>query len=869
MIEGREHAMPSAESAESAAHHIGTSGNSREGRGAFLYEGWVIANHILVSFHVAFISSVLALPAADIYKTEVLRFIFVSPETLISALFLYISFHTGVALHEIGHFLTAARLSALNKAALAEVEPILKRPFLGRLGYYFKIFLLAPFGKATGIKREGLNYYPDAPYNLAVAAAGPRMSRNVASIALPIAIVLLAIGLTGGVTLAIYIGRLILGIGVVALLDFLLADPGKYREFRERERLAREKAATVEKISGWYGKAPEVMRRMLGGRIQEIHHPRLGTVTAPWQFRNCGMGGRHTEVEYPESNISMQEAMFLILGATDYQEAQEMTVRLQTRLKEIIEKEEGCRVMGIGLEGGLAPYIEKGDFPLPEVRLWSMMKRTIEECGYQPGVEVAIALDPAMSELEIAYREEFNKPDAVGMYLFWRDKAKTVMDRDGILDLYEKAIKDYEIPILSIEDGFSENDDEGWKKQLDSMGDHIFVIGDDLVTTNDRTIEVSAAKGLINTALIKANQIGTLYETLLAMLVALGKNLELVISHRSKSPNDDMEAHIALAANALGMKAGGGANTERLVKYQAVAELMAKGEKETELQALHQGQEARVQQVYSYEESTNAGVPTVGSTVEFFLPGAGVVLRFRGATPLGTSAGSGEAIHLVDSVIEESEHREVVGRYGDFFKEVEPKVFAFRKDVPESRIREKNDGALTALYTRAQRYRGKGCLNAVGNVFDPIGPAFSGKNAAALTLKDIDRLLLRLEVEVARRRGKLTNGASPEDFVQVMQRKQNLGMNAVLSVSLAMARGVAHVQGRPLYELLREEMIAIIGRLAEQHGVAVPGERFDDFVTALREVTRKLDEKGESLCETLRQLTGIYEIPETAAVDVS
>jgi enolase len=219
-------------------------------------------------------------------------------------------------------------------------------------------------------------------------------------------------------------------------------------------------------------------------------------------------------------------------------------------------------------------------------------------------------------------------------------------------------------------------------------------------------------------------------------------------------------------------------------------------------------------------------------------------------------------------VIEEAEHGEIVGRHGDFFKEVEPRVFAFRKEVHEARIRERNDGALTALYTQTQRYRGKGCLNAVGNVFDPIGPAFSGKNAATLTLKDIDRLLLGLEVEIARRRGKLTNGSSPEDFVQVMQRKQNLGMNAILSVSLAMARGVAHVQGRPLYELLREEMIAIIGRLAEQYGVTVPGEQFSDFVTALREVTRKLDEKGESLYETLRQLTGIYEIPETAAVDV-
>ena len=119
--------------------------------------------------------------------------------------------------------------------------------------------------------------------------------------------------------------------------------------------------------------------------MQEAIHPRLGTVRAPWQFRNCGMGGRHTEKEYPESNISMQEAMFLILGAVDSQEAQEMTVRLQNRLKEILEKADGCRVMGIGLEGGLAPYVDRGEYELPELRLWAMMKQTIEECGFRPG----------------------------------------------------------------------------------------------------------------------------------------------------------------------------------------------------------------------------------------------------------------------------------------------------------------------------------------------------------------------------------------------------------------------------------------------------------------------------------------------------
>jgi enolase len=300
--------------------------------------------------------------------------------------------------------------------------------------------------------------------------------------------------------------------------------------------------------------------------------------------------------------------MFLILGARDYQEAQEMTVRLQNRLKEIIEKAEGCRVMGIGLEGGIAPYIERANYPMPEVRLWAMMKQTIEECGYRPGIDVAIALDPAMSELEIAYRKHHNVPDAVGMYLFWRDKALAVLDRDGVLDLYVKAIQEYDIPILSIEDGFSENDFEGWMKLLEELGDRVFVIGDDLVTTNDATIELAASKGLINTSLIKANQIGSLYETILAMLVALGKGQELVVSHRSKSPNDDMEAQIALAVNSLGLKCGGGANTERLVKYGAVNEFMQRGVSEHGGSGIRPEQNPVVETITAFEEPTNAGV---------------------------------------------------------------------------------------------------------------------------------------------------------------------------------------------------------------------------------------------------------------------
>ncbi|MBN1434669.1 hypothetical protein JW921_07910, partial [Candidatus Fermentibacterales bacterium] len=235
---------------------------------SLLHEGWVIANHILVSFHVAFISSVLALPAVAVLKGEVLRFVFFSAETLVSALFMLVSFHVGIAVHEMGHMLTGARLDALREDVLAEVDRCRSGSLPRRVGFYLRVFLLAPYGKAPGIRKEGLNYYPDAPYNLAVAAAGPRASRNVATLFLPPAVALLAAGLSADAVWAVYAGRLLLGIGVVTLLDFLLADPGKYREFRGQERLAREKAESVAGTTEWSTASVEARGRMLSGRMQ-------------------------------------------------------------------------------------------------------------------------------------------------------------------------------------------------------------------------------------------------------------------------------------------------------------------------------------------------------------------------------------------------------------------------------------------------------------------------------------------------------------------------------------------------------------------------------------------------------------------------
>jgi len=844
-----------------------------------LERGWVIANHILVSFHVAFISSVLCIPLDAADKGDVLRFIFRSPETIVSVLFWYITWHAGIALHEMGHYLKAVDLDSLKRSLLPEAQALKSAPLAKKLAWYAGMFLTIPWGGFNGVRKQGLTYYPDAPYNLAVAAAGPRTSRNLAWATLPLAVVLLAWGLAASAQAPIYAGRLLLGVGAVGLLDFLLADPGQYKTFKHREREARARRSVVQATASketrrWIDAVAEVKRRMIETRMQEATLPDGTPLQAPWGFRNSGMGGRHTEKEFPESNISMQETMFIPLSAHNYEDAQRMTVELQTRFKEIIENAEGARVLGVGLEGGLAAYvIKQPEDIVPEQRLWRMAHQAIMDCGYKPGTDVVLALDPAASELENAYREKFEQPDQVGMYLFWRDEAHIVMNREELFELYRKTLEDDGIPIVSIEDGFAEDDDAGWRLLMDRLSDKIFIIGDDSVTTRDSSIEFAADAGLNNCTLIKANQIGTLSECLIAMMVAMGKGSELVVSHRSKSPNDDMEAQIALAANAFGLKAGGGANTERLVKYGSVMKTMKDAIRR---QAGPTGSEGRgdasdttvrdfvdrlsVTGVVAYEEATNAGIPSVGVEVSVGVAGDRTferLLRFSGATPLGTSAGTGEAIHLVDSIIPRGP---VVEKHPDCFELQPDGSYRFTKSSAKC-LSHDHDPELAALWQRAKRYGGKGCLTAVDNVEKIIAPAFLGRRVSELgSVTDIDRALLSMELGLARQRGLVGERATAEEEIALMQRKGQLGMNAVLSMSLALARLRAAVEGKHLWQVLREEMKRSISQVLEAYGVpASEEEPLSELARKLRSLSPGLKEKNIKLTDLFPTATPVYQ----------
>ena len=766
-----------------------------------LDRGWIIANHKLVSFHAAFLTSLLSIPLHVASKFEVMQKMFLSVEVLISSLIWYAAWHTNIAIHEMGHYLTAVRTNNLRPELVGAAEQKLKQGRFGRWLWYLGMFVKIPYGTFQGIHKEAGSFHPSVKtQNLAVSAAGPRASKVLSQITFLPGIMLILLGLYMLLPGMVYVGRVLFTIGTVALLDFLLSDAGKYKAFQARQAEAAAKAAEVraaeparEAHEVRVIKPSELRRKLRLHRLQELQLPDGRIVFAPWEFRNSIQGGRHTEDM--GGNLSFQELMFLPLTAKDYIEAQRVTNMLQSRAIQIIQDTEGLNFVGIGLEGGIVASYARGESDvLPEERALRVAVQAIEECGFVPDRDVCLALDSAASELSNAYRERTGEKESIGQYLFWRAEDPKVLSTDEMVDLYVRWIKKY--PIVSLEDPFGEDDFEGWKKLMRALDNEILIIGDDLVTTKDSSIQRCAEQGLINTALIKANQIGSLSETLLATRVAKQMGLALVVSHRSKSPNEVMEADISFAVGALGLKCGGGANTERLVKYGRVVELMEMAKRGIRI-TRKLDPDLLISDISAHEEPTNAGIPTVGAVV--MLDNG---MKFSAATPLGVSAGTDEAIHLVDSIIEEGP---LTRKYPQYFvyKEKE-KTYRFSPDVKAEAIT-KESRELADLWIRAKRYDGKGCLNAVANVTDVIAPHFLGQKISSLgTLEDIDRDLLLMELDLAEKRGKVSLSASADEKIQVMQRKANLGMNAILSLSLALGRLVAARDGKELPEILRD-----------------------------------------------------------------
>ena len=251
-------------------------------------------------------------------------------------------------------------------------------------------------------------------------------------------------------------------------------------------------------------------------------------------------GGRHAE-----NSLDMQEFMIVPRGAASFSEALRMGSETFQKLKEIL-KRKGYSV-GVGDEGGVAPNLRSGEEAM------SIITEAIQQAGYTPGDEIAIALDPAASEF---YEDE--------KYVFKKADAATKSSEAMVL-LYSTWVNKF--PIVSIEDGLAEDDWNGWKTLTDTLGSRVQLVGDDIFVTDPRTIKKGIERGVANAVLIKVNQIGTVTETLQAIQTARDANYHVVISHRSGETEDTFIADLAVAVNAGQIKTGSLCRSERIAKY--------------------------------------------------------------------------------------------------------------------------------------------------------------------------------------------------------------------------------------------------------------------------------------------------------------
>ena len=271
-----------------------------------------------------------------------------------------------------------------------------------------------------------------------------------------------------------------------------------------------------------------------------LHLGGEGARDLPVPLFNILNGGAHAD-----NNVDIQEFMVLPLGASTFREALRMGAEVFHALRDLLKKR-GLR-SGQGDEGGWAPDL-KSNTEAVEVVLQS-----IEQAGYRPGEQMAIALDVAASELA---RD--------GAYLL-EAEAPPRRTSEEMIAFYEGLVSRY--PIVSIEDGLAEADWAGWEKLTASLGDRVQLVGDDLFVTNVSLLEEGIRRRVANSILIKPNQIGTLTDTLRAIHTARKAGYTTVMSHRSGETEDPFIADLAVGLNLGQIKTGAPARGERVVKY--------------------------------------------------------------------------------------------------------------------------------------------------------------------------------------------------------------------------------------------------------------------------------------------------------------
>jgi enolase len=251
-------------------------------------------------------------------------------------------------------------------------------------------------------------------------------------------------------------------------------------------------------------------------------------------------GGVHAD-----SSVDLQEFMVVPIGARTFSDGLRMGVETFHTLKAVL-KEKGYST-AVGDEGGFAPRLQSNQEALEVILI------AIERAGYQPGRQIAVALDPAASE----FFED-------GQYVFRKSDGSRRSSTD-MVQFYRDWIERY--PIISLEDGLAEDDWEGWAALTAELGKKVQLIGDDIFVTNPERLQRGIESGVANSILIKVNQIGTLTETLETIDRAKRAGYTTVISHRSGETEDATIADLAVAVNAGQIKTGSACRGERTAKY--------------------------------------------------------------------------------------------------------------------------------------------------------------------------------------------------------------------------------------------------------------------------------------------------------------
>ena len=286
--------------------------------------------------------------------------------------------------------------------------------------------------------------------------------------------------------------------------------------------------ATARAAAASYG-VP--LYRYLGG---------AGANTLPVPMMNILNGGAHAD-----NNVDFQEFMVMPVGAKSFSEALRWGVEVFHTLKGVLKKR-GYNT-AVGDEGGFAPSVKSN------VEGIEVVLEAIQQAGYKPGEQIAIALDPAASEF---YQD--------GKYVF-KKSDKSAKTSEEMVSFWAKWANDY--PIVSLEDGLAEDDWNGWELLTRELGGKIQLVGDDLFVTNVKRLQQGIDKHVGNSILIKVNQIGTVSETLDAIDLARRNGYTSVISHRSGETEDTFIADLAVATGAGQIKTGSASRTDRIAKY--------------------------------------------------------------------------------------------------------------------------------------------------------------------------------------------------------------------------------------------------------------------------------------------------------------